>query len=98
MYKRQAGAQGHQDAQYNLGVMYAQAQGVKQDDVESFKWFEKAAKQGHISVSYTHLDVNFVEILWSGSRLTSHENLFLAQIGMLNWQPLDSIIACTLYL
>ena len=39
--------QGYAKAQFNLGVMYAKGQGVKQDDFEAVKWFRKAAEQGH---------------------------------------------------
>ncbi|HHV6447566.1 TPA: tetratricopeptide repeat protein, partial [Haemophilus influenzae] len=35
------------NVQFNLGVMYAKGQGVKQDDFEAVKWFRKAAEQGH---------------------------------------------------
>ena len=38
--------QGYAKAQFNLGVMYAKGQGVKQDDFEAVKWFRKAAEQG----------------------------------------------------
>ncbi|MEX4148360.1 sel1 repeat family protein [Haemophilus influenzae] len=39
--------QGYAKAQFNLGVMYAKGQGVKQDDFEAVKWFRKAAEQGY---------------------------------------------------
>ena len=39
--------QGDASVQFNLGVMYAKGQGVKQDDFEAVKWFRKAAEQGH---------------------------------------------------
>ncbi|HHF5474779.1 TPA: tetratricopeptide repeat protein [Haemophilus influenzae] len=38
--------QGDAQAQFNLGTMYADGRGVKQDDVEAVKWFRKAAEQG----------------------------------------------------
>ena len=38
--------QGNASAQFNLGDMYADGRGVKQDDVEAVKWFRKAAEQG----------------------------------------------------
>ena len=34
-------------AQYNLGVMYDNGQGVQQDYKEAVKWYRKAAEQGH---------------------------------------------------
>ena len=39
--------QGYAGAQFNLGVMYANGRGVKQDDFEAVKWYRKAAEQGH---------------------------------------------------
>ena len=33
-------------AQYNLGVMYDNGEGVPQDDIQAVKWFRKAADQG----------------------------------------------------
>jgi len=39
--------QGHASAQYNLGVMYANGQGVPQDYAEAMKWYRKAAEQGN---------------------------------------------------
>ena len=38
--------QGDAVAQFNLGVMYQQGQGVNQDDKQAVKWFRLAAKQG----------------------------------------------------
>lgn len=42
----QAAEQGDAAAQYNLGAMYAEGQGVRQDYVEAVRWFRKAADQG----------------------------------------------------
>ncbi|HHF4078950.1 TPA: tetratricopeptide repeat protein [Haemophilus influenzae] len=39
--------QGNAIAQFNLGLMYINGQGVKQDDFEAVKWFRKAAEQGY---------------------------------------------------
>ena len=39
--------QGDADAQFNLGNMYTNGHGVKQDDFEAVKWYRKAAEQGH---------------------------------------------------
>ena len=38
--------------QYNLSVMYANGQGVRQDDGETMKWSRLAAKQGHPGAQY----------------------------------------------
>ena len=37
---------GDAKAQYNLGVMYANGNGVTEDDEEAVKWYRKAAEQG----------------------------------------------------
>ncbi|HHF3751881.1 TPA: tetratricopeptide repeat protein, partial [Haemophilus influenzae] len=44
--------QGYAKAQFNLGVMYAKGQGVKQDDFEAVKWFRKAAEQGYAEAKF----------------------------------------------
>ncbi len=43
---RAAAEQGDASAQYNLGVMYLEGQGVKQDNVEAYAWIRTAAAQG----------------------------------------------------
>lgn len=40
-------AQGNADAEYKLGVMYANGQGVVQNYEEALKWYRSAAAQGH---------------------------------------------------
>ena len=42
---RKAAEQGLSQAQYNLGVMYAEGRGVEQNDAEAVKWYRKAAEQ-----------------------------------------------------
>jgi len=44
---RALGEGGHVGAQYNVGLMYDNGEGVPQDDGEALKWYFKAAKQGH---------------------------------------------------
>ena len=39
--------QGDANAQYNLGVMYMNGEGVEQSTEEAIKWAKKAAEQGH---------------------------------------------------
>ena len=43
---RLSAAEGNEYAQYNLGHMYAEGQGVPQNYKEAFKWFRIAAEQG----------------------------------------------------
>ena len=45
--------QGDAGAQYNLGVMYRDGEGVPQDDGEAVAWFRKAAEQGHAQAQFT---------------------------------------------
>ena len=43
---RQAAEQGDATAQFNLGFMYANGEGVPKDDAEAVRWFRLAAEQG----------------------------------------------------
>ncbi|WP_146113983.1 tetratricopeptide repeat protein, partial [Haemophilus influenzae] len=40
------------DAQFNLGNMYYNGHGVKQDDFEAVKWYRKAAEQGYADAQF----------------------------------------------
>ena len=44
---RQAAEQGHAEAQYNLGVCYANGCGVPKDLQPAIYWYTKAAEQGN---------------------------------------------------
>ena len=44
--------QGNADAQYNLGVMYAQGKGIPQNHKTAVKWYRLAAKQGDAFAQY----------------------------------------------
>jgi TPR repeat protein len=44
--------QGHSWAQYILGEIYDNGQGVSQDNAEAAKWYRKAADQGHANAQY----------------------------------------------
>ena len=52
--------QGHAAAQYYLGLMYEQGDGVEQDDEESARWYTRAAEQGdglsQMSLSFLYLE------------------------------------------
>lgn len=39
--------QGNADAQFNLGTMYDEGEGVPEDYKEALKWYQMAAEQGH---------------------------------------------------
>lgn len=44
---RDAAQKGDVNAQYNLGVMYAEGKGVEQDSAEAVNWYRKAAERGY---------------------------------------------------
>ncbi len=50
--------QGDAVAQYNLGWMYANGNGVPQDDAEAVKWYKKAAEQGDADAQF-NLDIMY---------------------------------------
>ncbi|HEV8552721.1 MAG TPA: tetratricopeptide repeat-containing serine protease family protein [Casimicrobiaceae bacterium] len=43
---QKAATQGNADAQFNLGVMYANGEGVSKDAAKAVEWYQKAATQG----------------------------------------------------
>ena len=45
--RKKSAQQGDADAQYNLGVMYHNGDGVEKDYVTAYKWWTLAAEQGH---------------------------------------------------
>jgi hypothetical protein len=48
---RLAAVQGHADAQFNLGHMFENGQGVARDRAEAARWYREAAAQGHAVAS-----------------------------------------------
>ncbi|ACE05769.1 hypothetical protein Aasi_0340 [Candidatus Amoebophilus asiaticus 5a2] len=42
----------HADAQFKLGVMYHNGEGVAKDDNQAIKWFQKAAEQGNADAQF----------------------------------------------
>ncbi|MBS4943952.1 MAG: sel1 repeat family protein [Neisseria mucosa] len=48
----QAAEQGNAKAQYNLGQMYRNGQGVRQDYAQAEQWYRKAAEQGIAQAQY----------------------------------------------
>lgn len=49
---RESAEQGDLEAQYNLGLMYANGEGVAENNAEAAKWFRKAAEQGDVTAQY----------------------------------------------
>ena len=54
--------QGYPDAQFSLGKMYSNGNGVPKNDTKALKWFRKAAEQGH-TLAQTILGAIY---LWEG--------------------------------
>lgn len=50
---RRAAEAGVADSQYQLGVIYEEGKGVKQDFDEAVKWYRAAAEQGFSEAQYT---------------------------------------------
>ena len=44
--------QGDAGAQFNLGIIYDNGKGVKQDFGEAVAWYRKAAEQGHAGAQF----------------------------------------------
>jgi hypothetical protein len=50
---QKAAEQGDVIAQYALGLMYDNGEGVTQDNATAFKWYKKAAEQGYAQAQFT---------------------------------------------
>ena len=63
---------GDANAQYNLGWMYANGEGVPEDDTEAVKWYRLAAEKGHASAQ-ANLDlIRFSKVF--PQQLSSEDN------------------------
>ena len=51
-WSRLRAEQGDPDAQYDIGVMYAQGDFVPENDAEAMRWLHLAAEQGHARAQY----------------------------------------------
>ena len=51
-YCKKSAEEGIAEAQFNLGYMYQNGQGVKQDYFKAFEWYQKAAEQGLAPAQY----------------------------------------------
>ena len=49
---KKAAEQGDVKAQFYLGFMYAQGDGVPEDDAEAVRWYQMAAEQGFVNAQY----------------------------------------------
>jgi TPR repeat protein len=43
---REKAEAGNVDAQYALGLMYAEGRGIKQDEIQAYIWLSRAVEQG----------------------------------------------------
>jgi len=50
---RKLAKKGYADAQFKLGLAYAEGKGVRRDQDKALKWFRKAAEQGHTEARLT---------------------------------------------
>jgi hypothetical protein len=53
LWYRKAAEQGDTDAEYSLGMMYEDGQGVPQDDTQAAAWLRKAAEQGDADAQWS---------------------------------------------
>lgn len=56
---RAASEQGHAEANFNLGIMYKNGRGVKQNDAEALMCYLTAAEQGY-SIAQTVLGIKYL--------------------------------------
>ncbi|MGA2094196.1 MAG: tetratricopeptide repeat protein [Sedimentisphaerales bacterium] len=61
---------GYPSAQFKLGEMYSNGNGVPQDNNEAFKWFTKAAEKGH-----TEAQFNLGEMYSKGNDVPQDNNV-----------------------
>ena len=59
-----AAEQGDADAQYNLGVMYYDGQGVDVNYKKAFECYEKAAEQGHAQAQHNLVSCTIMARAW----------------------------------
>ena len=66
--------EGNANAQYNLGLMYEDGQGVPQDDKTAMKWYRLAAKQGNSDAQQRYGELVLQDIVY-GSDVRALEDL-----------------------
>ena len=64
-----ASEQGYADAQFNLGLLYANGEGVPQDMAHAAELFQKAAEQGHVDAQN-----NLGALYFTGEGVERNEN------------------------
>ena len=90
---RQAAEQGDATAQFNLGNMYANGEGVPKDAAESVKWFRLAAEQGHADAQF-YLGVRYANgkgVLKDSVLAHMWLNIAGASGNEAAWEPRDNL-------
>ena len=77
--------QGHANAQFNLGLMFAKGEGVPKGDREAAKWYRKAAEQGHARAQ-SRLSVRYTR--GEGVQADNIQALFWATLAAAQGEPL----------
>ena len=75
--------QGHIVAQYYLGLMYDEGQGVNQDYAEALKWYRRAAERGR----YTHKTISAICI----TMVEVSAKILPKPLNGIDWPPIRGI-------
>ena len=65
---REKAEAGNVDAQYALGLMYAEGRGIEQDEIQAYIWLSRAVEQGDqdaVSLRYvllSHMDQHHIAL------------------------------------
>jgi len=73
---------GNSAAQFYLGVMYANGQGVTQNDAEAVKWYRKAAAQGNEKAKQQLEEIEGVEDVFIDNGKGKVENIIAAKSNL----------------
>jgi TPR repeat protein len=86
---RRAAKQGDADAQTNLGVMYAEGQGVSQNDKTALKWYRLAAEQGDARAKkkYKELSIKIQNELAAKKAKKAREKQSVSNPGFRDLKP-----------
>ena len=85
---------GNAKAQYNLGLMYANGQGVPQDYAVAVEWFRKAAEQG-LAVAQSNLGLMYAKgqgVLQHNAVAHKWLNLAASRFPASGWNQRDSAV------
>ena len=77
-----AAEQGATDAQLNLGMLLANGEGVRRDDVQAYKWLELASRTAEIEVRRAARDV----LATLSGRMTEAQIAMARELAR-QWEP-----------